>query len=96
MARPLSRTVPYRWSSLLSVVLNQRADHPVLRDANTRTGLLAAIDRSALLTKVLEGRGTIAELPVPDWSPRHSAPSEQRSVTLSSGCSAGSLGVFNM
>ena len=69
MGRPSSRTIPYRWSSLVSVVLNQRADHTELRDANLRTGLLSAIDRSALLTTIFKGRGTVAELPLPSWSP---------------------------
>jgi ABC-type transport system substrate-binding protein len=63
-----SRLVPYRWANLLSVVVNQRADHQELRDPNARTGLLAAIDRNALLTKVLEGRGSFADLPIPNWS----------------------------
>ena len=66
-----SSLVPYRWASLLSVVVNQRLDHPELRDANVRTGLLAAIDRDAILTKVLEGRGSLANLPIPSWSPAY-------------------------
>lgn len=63
-----SRTIPYQWASLLSVVVNQRSDHPELDDVNARTGLYAAIDRSQLLTTVLEGRGLIADLPIPSWS----------------------------
>jgi ABC-type transport system substrate-binding protein len=66
-----SRLVPYRWASLLSVVVNQRSDHPELADPNVRTGLLAAIDRSALLAKVLDGRGSSADLPIPNWSPAY-------------------------
>ena len=64
-----ARIVPYRWASLLSVVVNQRSDHPELRDVNVRTGLLEAIDRSTLLTKVLGGHGSNADLPIPNWSP---------------------------
>jgi len=64
-----SRLVPYRWASLLSVVLNQRQDHAELRDVNVRTGLLAAIDRQALLATVLDARGSSADLPIPNWSP---------------------------
>jgi ABC-type transport system substrate-binding protein len=64
-----SRQIDYAWSSLLSVVLNQRSDHTEFRDANTRTGLLAAINRQNLLTSVLRGRGSLAELPIPSWSP---------------------------
>jgi ABC-type transport system substrate-binding protein len=66
-----SRLVPYRWASLLSVVLNQRSDYPELADANVRTGLLAAIDRTTLLGKVLHGNGTLADLPIPNWSPAY-------------------------
>ena len=66
-----SRLVAYRWASLLSVVVNQRSDHPELADPNVRTGLLAAIDRSALLAKVLDGRGSSADLPIPNWSPAY-------------------------
>jgi ABC-type transport system substrate-binding protein len=63
-----SRAVPYQWANLLSVVVNQRSDHPELRDPNARTGLLTAIDRRALLTNVLDGRGSFADLPIPSWS----------------------------
>jgi ABC-type transport system substrate-binding protein len=63
-----SRLIPYRWASLISVVVNERPTHPELRDANARTGLLTGIDRQALLTKVLEGRGSTADLPIPNWS----------------------------
>ena len=63
--------VPYRWASLLSVVVNQRSDYPELTNAGVRAGLLAAIDRRAVLGKVLEGRGSIADLPIPNWSPAY-------------------------
>jgi ABC-type transport system substrate-binding protein len=63
-----SRLVPFRESSLLSVVLNQRTTHPELRDTDVRTGLLAAIDRQAMLRDVFESRGTVADLPIPAWS----------------------------
>ena len=69
LTMPGSRQIAYPWATLLSVVLNQRSDHLELRDANTRTGLLAAIDRKNLLTSVLAGRGAVAELPIPSWSP---------------------------
>jgi peptide/nickel transport system substrate-binding protein len=68
---PGSRMIAYRWTSLLSVVLNQRVDHPELRDVNARSGLMAAINRGALLAKVLDGRGSTAELPIPSWSPAY-------------------------
>jgi ABC-type transport system substrate-binding protein len=66
-----SRLIPYQWASLLSVVVNQRDDHPEMSDANTRTGLLEAIDRAQLLTKLFEGRGTVADMPIPNWSPAY-------------------------
>jgi ABC-type transport system substrate-binding protein len=69
LTTPGSRLMGYSWASLLSVVLNQRSDHPELRDANARTGFLAAIDRNYIVTKVLEGRGSAADLPIPSWSP---------------------------
>jgi ABC-type transport system substrate-binding protein len=78
-----SRLVPYRWASLLSVVVNQRSDYPELADANVRTGLLAAIDRTALLARVLGGRGSEADLPIPDWSPAYD-PSSVIATTYSS------------
>ena len=66
-----SRLIPYQWASLLSVVVNQRSDHPEMGDANARTGLLTAIDRAQLLSGLLEGRGTIADMPIPNWSPAY-------------------------
>ena len=63
-----SHLVSYRWTSLLSVVVNQRSTHPELQDANVRAALLAAIDRSLLLAKLLGGRGSLADLPIPAWS----------------------------
>jgi ABC-type transport system substrate-binding protein len=66
-----SRTVAYQTASLMSVALNQRSTNPELRDANAKTGLLAAIDRKALLSSVLEGRGSVADLPIPSWSPAY-------------------------
>ena len=63
-----ARVVPYQWANMVSVVLNQRPDHGELRDANARTGLLAAIDRPKLLSTVLGGRGSLTNLPIPAWS----------------------------
>ncbi len=66
---PGSQLVAYRWTSLLAVALNQRASHPEMRDAATRIALLAAIDREGLVTTVLGGGGSTADLPIPSWSP---------------------------
>ena len=63
-----ARIVPYRWASLLSVVVNQGPDHPELADVNVRSGLLEAIDRKSMLASVLDGRGSTADLPIPSWS----------------------------
>jgi ABC-type transport system substrate-binding protein len=68
LATPGSRLIGYRWASLLSVVINQRSDHPELHDANARTGLLAAINRDQIVASVLQGRGSVADLPIPTWS----------------------------
>jgi ABC-type transport system substrate-binding protein len=68
-----SRAIPYQWASLISVVVNERDTHPELRDVNLRSGLLAAIDRTDILNTVLLGRGSEAELPIPNWSPSYDA-----------------------
>ena len=70
-----SRLLGYPWASFLSVVLNQRSNYPELRDANARTGLLAAINRDQLVSTVLEGRGSVAGVPIPGWSPFYDASS---------------------
>jgi len=66
-----SRLIAYRWASLLSVVVNQRRRPRRASRPGLRTGLLAAIDRNSLVTKVLEGRGSYADLPIPSWSPAY-------------------------
>jgi ABC-type transport system substrate-binding protein len=67
-AVPGARVIPYRWASMVGIVLNQRSTHPEFQDASVRTGLLEAIDRQALLDKILGGRGSLADLPIPGWS----------------------------
>jgi len=68
LTTPGSRDISYQAASLLSVVINQRDSHSELRDANLRSGLLSAIDRQDILASVLDGRGTLADLPIPNWS----------------------------
>jgi len=68
LARSGSSLASYRWTSLLGVVVNQRATHPEFADADVRIALLAAIDRTSLVAGVLENRGTQADLPIPSWS----------------------------
>jgi ABC-type transport system substrate-binding protein len=68
LTTPGSRAIPFQWSRLLSVAVNQRDTHPELRDVNVKSALLAAIDRDALVSNVLGGRGSAAQLLIPDWS----------------------------
>jgi ABC-type transport system substrate-binding protein len=68
LATSSSRLVSFRWPSLLSVALNQRSNHPELQDSDARVALLQAIDRRSLVDGVLNGRGSVAELPIPAWS----------------------------
>jgi peptide/nickel transport system substrate-binding protein len=67
IASPGSKLIAYPMANLTGVVLNQRPGTE-FRDPNVRLGLLAAIDRTALLKNVLEGRGSVADVPVPAWS----------------------------
>jgi ABC-type transport system substrate-binding protein len=69
LTTPGSRDIPDQWASLVSVVVNQRDAYGELRDANLRSGLLAAINRDDLVSSVLGGRGSVADLPIPNWSP---------------------------
>ena len=61
----------YPLTSLYSVVLNQRAAHPEFGKLSVRQGLLAAIDRSTILQTALLGLGTVADGPLPSWSPAY-------------------------
>jgi peptide/nickel transport system substrate-binding protein len=63
----------YRQASLYTVVLNRRASHPEFATLSVRSALLEAIDRQAVLKTVLLGRGTIADAPLPSWSPAFDA-----------------------
>jgi peptide/nickel transport system substrate-binding protein len=67
LAKAGSSLVAYPMANLTGVVLNQRPGTE-FRDSNVRLGLLSAIDRAALLKQVLEGRGSVAQLPIPTWS----------------------------
>jgi peptide/nickel transport system substrate-binding protein len=64
-----SQLVDYRTASMISVVLNQRATHPEMANPNVRKALLAAIDRAKVLAGTLHGRGSVADVPLPAWSP---------------------------
>jgi ABC-type transport system substrate-binding protein len=72
-----SQLVSFRWTSLLSVVVNQRSTHPELQDAEVRIALLAAVDRAGILGSVFNARGSVADIPIPNWSPAY----DQTAVT---------------
>jgi peptide/nickel transport system substrate-binding protein len=79
-ATPGAKYVDYRWSSMMGVILNQRTGHTEFQNARVRKGLLEAIDRGALLNQILDGHGTIAEAPLPSWSPNYTAGSITHTV----------------
>ncbi len=58
----------YPTTTLSTVLLNLRPAHKELRDAKVRTGLLAAIDRDALVAAVLGGEAKRADALVPPSS----------------------------
>ena len=60
--------VHYPTTTLSTVLLNLRPNHPELRDASVREALLAAIDRDALVTDVLGGDALRADALVPPGS----------------------------
>ena len=68
-----SHVTAFDWSSLVSVVVNQRSSHKELQDQDVRAALLAAVDRSSLVGDVLLGHGTVADAPLPPWSPSYDA-----------------------
>lgn len=60
-----SRLLRYPTTTLSTVVLNLRASHKELRDARVRRALLAAIDRGALVDRVVAGLAVPADGPIP-------------------------------
>ncbi len=59
----------YPGSTLTSVLLNLRPDHPEFRDPAVRTALLAAIDRVDVIDKVYASVAVPAPGPIPPSSP---------------------------
>lgn len=55
-------------TTLTTVLLNLRPDHPELRDAAVRTALLAALDRAAIIDGVFGKMATRADSPIPPTS----------------------------
>jgi peptide/nickel transport system substrate-binding protein len=58
----------YPTTTLSTVLLNLRPSHKELRDPKVRTAMLAAIDRDALVSRVLGGNATRADALVPPTS----------------------------
>lgn len=58
----------YPTTTLATILLNLRADHPELRDARVRRALLAALDLDALVSGPLDGEGRRADALVPPGS----------------------------
>ena len=67
-ARPGAELARYPWASMTAVVLNMRETYPEFSAKGVRRALLASIDRPAILTRILGGRGAVADAPLPPWS----------------------------
>jgi ABC-type transport system substrate-binding protein len=63
-----ARIVRYPTTTLTTVLLNQRLDHPELRDRAVRRGLLQGIDREALVSEAWNGLAALAAAPIPPSS----------------------------
>ena len=60
--------IRYPTTTLSTVLLNLRPNHPELRDVRVRRALLAAIDRQGIVRDVLGGDGSVADALVPPTS----------------------------
>jgi peptide/nickel transport system substrate-binding protein len=67
-AIPGVQRIRYPTTTLSTVLLNLRTNHPELRDLRVRRALLAAIDRQALVRDTLGGDGSVADSLVPPTS----------------------------
>lgn len=69
-SQPGSRLLRYPTTTLSAVVLNLRVAHRELRDARARRALLAALDRGALIDRVLAGLAVQADglIPPTAWA----------------------------
>ena len=70
---PASRLLRYPGATLTSVLLNLRPDSPEFSSPAVRTALLAGIERTLLVDKVLAGAATAANGPIPPSSPLYDA-----------------------
>ena len=68
-AAPDSRLLRYPGSTLTTVLLNLRLDHPEFADPKVRTALLAAIDRAAIIDGAYARSAATAAGPIPPASP---------------------------
>lgn len=59
-----SRLLRYPGTTLTTVLLNQRPDHPEFRDTEVRTALLGALDRRAIIDQVFAGAAVPANGPI--------------------------------
>ncbi len=64
-----SRLLRYPGSTLTTVLLNLRPNHPEFRDPKVRTALLEAIDRARLIDAVFASLAVSAPGPIPPSSP---------------------------
>ncbi|HSL33679.1 MAG TPA: peptide ABC transporter substrate-binding protein [Candidatus Limnocylindrales bacterium] len=63
-----ARLLRYPGTTLTTIVLNLRPDHPELRDPSVRAALLVAIDRPAIIDSAFNGLAAQAESPIPPSS----------------------------
>jgi peptide/nickel transport system substrate-binding protein len=63
-----ARLLRYPGTTLTTILLNLRPDHPELRDPMVRRALLAAIDRQAIVTSVFGDLAAVADGPIPPTS----------------------------
>lgn len=74
---PGARLLRYPGTTLTTVLLNQRPDHPEFRDTAVRTALLAALDRRSIIDDVFAGAAVAANGPIPpsdEWYDKESDP----------------------
>jgi ABC-type transport system substrate-binding protein len=67
-AVPGARSLRSPGTTLTTVLLNLRMDHPELRDPVVRTALLSAIDRKAIVGDAFGGMASRADSPIPPTS----------------------------
>ena len=79
---PGVRRVVYPTTTVTAVVFNLRPASSPFRDARVRRAILEAIDRPAIVARVLDRAGTISDVPVPPSSTLADRTREQRDHDL--------------